>query len=283
MSIYEHDGTARGMGPPSGMRWFENVVRDSRSASWKNHPSGRGNGEGSGDNVSPLSRHFSVPKLGDDITGPGVRSCGGRDDTGATLGGEKVNVHQIAGFHRESCISVYRQHGRINPRLWVESDDWFAIIDPTVIEALDVSDWDRTQMLMSAVRAVEGHVVGRCDEMLFRYGWNIGHPNANEPYEMLRETDPSIRSALVVHALDCRTTESYMTLATVDLDVEGMPFWERHDGQYSIPMMTSLWGVGRMLKEARKKETIPFGESERLCSDHGWLVTFLNKWEHGIS
>lgn len=283
MNNYESDRTARGMGSSGGVRRDPNVVRDNRRASWQNHPSRHGDGTGSVDGVSPLPRHFSVPKLGVDFPGPGVRSRRGWDDTGATVGGQTMNVHQIAGFHREACISVYKQHGRINPRLWVESDDWFAIIDPTTWEAIEISDWDRTVMLLATLRAIDGRIVGRCDEMLFRYGWNIGNPKREGSYEQMRETDPSIRSALVVHALDVSTTESYMTMASVDLDAEGFPFWERHDGQYSIPMMTSLWGVGRMLKEARKKKVLSLEQAEKQCDDFGWLVTFLNKWEHGIA
>ena len=280
MTSYEHDPTARRMGFTGGVRWSDDVVRDNRSASWENHPSRRGDGETGVSDVSPLPRHFSVPKLGDDKPRPRFRSRRRRDDTSTTMGGETVNVHQISNYHREACVQVFMQYGKINPRLWCESDDWFAIIDPMSWESLSVSDWGRTTMLLASVRAIDGHIVGRCDEMLFRYGSDP--VNHGVPYEDLRDVDPSIRTALTVHALDCRTTESYMTLAAMDLDAEGMPFWERHDGNYNIQLMVPLWGVGRMLKEARRKRRVAFEEAEQLCSDNGWLVTFLNKWEHGI-
>ncbi len=283
MTSYESDGTAWGMGPSGGMRRSEDVVRDDRSALWKNHPSGRGDGTGSTNDVSPLPRHFSVPKLGDDFSRSGVRSRRRRDDTGTEMGGETMNVHQVAGYHREACVTVYKQHGRINPRLWCESREWFAIIDPVSWDSLRLTDWQRTIMLTATVKAIDGHMVGRCDEMLFRYGFAPEIADMSVSYEEMRDYDPSIRSGLVVHALDCKTTESYMTMATFDLDSEGLPFWEQHDGQYHIPSMTPLWATGRLLKEARKRKPVPFEEAEEVCSDNGWLVTFLNKWENGIA
>lgn len=283
MTAYERDDAARRMGFAGGMFRADDVLRDRRRASEQDHPSRRTNGTGGVENMSPLPRHLSVPTVGDDKSRPGVRSRRRRDDTVAAQDGQEMNVHQIAGFHREACIETYKKHGRINSRLWCESHDWFAIIDPTVWEALDIKDWDRTEMLLASVQAIGGHIVGRCDEMLFRFGWNIGNPKREESLEELRDIDPSIRSALVVHALDGRTTESYMTLATVDLDEDGLPYWERHEGQYSIPMMVSLWGVARELREARKEPPVAFEDAERVCAKHGWLVTFLNKWEHGIA
>lgn len=283
MSIYESDGTSGRMGDGGSLRWTKNVLRDGWRTSWENHPSRRGNGKGGVEDLSPLPRHFSVPGVGDDESRSGVRSCGWWDDTEPAVGGQTMNVHQIAGFHREACISVYQKHGRINQRLWAESSDWFAIIDPTTWEAMTVSDFDRATMLNSTARAIDGHIIGRCDEMLFRYGWNVGFETPAQSFEELREFDPSIRSAVVVHALDCRTTESHMTMASFDLDNEGMPFWERRDWQYSVPMMVPLWQAGRMMKEARRRRKVAFEEAEDMCSASGWLVTFLNKWENGIA
>jgi hypothetical protein len=139
-------------------------------------------------------------------------------------------MRDIAAAHREASIFVYAQHGRMHPKLWVESESVIVLIEPTSWDACEITDWQRAQMLCAARLSIDGIVLGRCDEVYIRDMSVPGAVKGGNLADMV-DFDPSIRTALMVHAMDALTEETYLTMATFDLDNEGLPYWERHENE----------------------------------------------------
>ena len=254
-------------------------ARRAHPASHKRRPT---DGSTSVSDVQAVSRHLLLQNLGVTRPGPGVRSCGGRVDAEAALGHQEniqVNFHSVCASHREAAIFVYQQHGRLYPKLWVESDTMIVMIEPRTWDSCDVTDWQRTQMLSACLRSSDGLMVGRTDEVYIR-DMTVPGAKRNQTQDLasMVDFDPSIRSALMIHAVDLRTTETYLTMATFDLDNEGLPFWERHETisyyeRFAIP----LWAAAKLSARRVEGWKMPRDEADDFCEEQGWIVTRLQK------
>jgi hypothetical protein len=70
------------------------------------------------------------------------------------------------------------------------------------------------------------------------------------------------------------------TTPAIRFPVQNQPAINTPQQQTETP---ATMGAARMLKESRKRGRVAFEDAERVCGKAGWLVTFLNKWEHGIA
>lgn len=264
-------------GPGSLQRPNDGLLRARRA-----HPTSRArrseNGEGGSGDLPFLPGHIPMQELGVGRSRSGVRSRRRGSDSEATLGDETM-IREIAGAHREASIFVYSQHGRLYPKLWVESESVIVLIEPKSWEACDLSDWQRAQLLSAARRSIDGFIVGRCDEVYIR---DLNVPGAKKDgginlAEMV-DFDPSIRTALMVHAMNCLTGETYMTMATFDLDNEGLPYWERHEtGSYYATFAIPLWASNKIMSRNRKNWLMSTEEADDLATEYGWTMTRLQK------
>lgn len=278
--IDPHDFSLRtGLDGPGGLQGPDDGLRHAR----RTHPAFKSrrpqNREGSVEGLPFLPGHIPMQELGDGRSRPGVRSRRRGTDSKATLGDETVNIRFIAGAHREASIFVYTQHGRLYPKLWVESESVVVLIEPDSWEACDITDWQRAQMLCAARRSIDGIVVGRCDEVYIR---DLNVPGAKQDggqnlAEMV-DFDPSIRTALMVHSMDCLTGETYMTMATFDLDNEGMPYWERHETEsYYATFAVPLWASNKIMSRNRKEWLMRDSDADDVAHSNNWTMTRLQK------
>lgn len=268
-----------GLDGPGIMQGADNGLLRARRA----HPAFRGrrsqNGTRRLENLPDMPGHIPMPPVGDDRPRSGVRSRRRRFDSGTTVGDETMNVREIAAAHREASIFVYVQHGRLHPKLWVESESVIILIEPKTWEACDISDWQKAQMLASARLNIDGTIIGRCDEVYIR---DMTVPGAKkgekENLAEMVDFDPSIRSALMVHSMDCVSGETYMTMATFDLDNEGLPFWERHEAEsYYATFAVPLWASTKLARRDRDHWFLPDDKADQVASDYGWMMTRLQK------
>lgn len=277
--ITSYDITLRiGLDGPGGLQRPNDGLLRARRA----HPTSRArrseNGEGRSGDLPFLPGHIPMPQMGVERPRSGVRSRRRGSDTEATLGDETM-IREIAGAHREASIFVYSQHGRLYPKLWVESESVIVLIEPKSWEACDLSDWQRAQLLSAARRSIDGFIVGRCDEVYIR---DLNVPGAKKDggvnlAEMV-DFDPSIRTALMVHAMNCLTGDTYMTMATFDLDNEGLPYWERHEtGSYYATFAIPLWASNKIMSRNRKNWLMSTEEADDLATEYGWMMTRLQK------
>jgi hypothetical protein len=190
-----------------------------------------------------------------------------------------MTLRSIAVSHRESAIFVYRQHGRLYPRMWVESEETICLIEPSTWEVCALTDWQRAQMLSKCTRSMGGLITGRTDEVYIR---DLDKPgakrNSSDNLAEVVDTDPSVRSALMIHSLDLRNTETFLTMATFDLDNEGLPFWERHESiRYFERFAIPLWAAAKMKSRRSKDWSLSPNEADEFCEEQGWVVTRLDK------
>ena len=278
--ITDHDIAIRtGLDEPGGLQRADDGVQRARRA----HPTSRrrrsSDGETGFGDLPELSGHIPMPTVGDGGTRPGFRSRRRRFDSRSTLGDAKVNLKDIAGAHREASIFVYTQHGRLHPKLWVESEMAIVLVEPLSWEACDITDWQRAQMICAARRSIDGLFVGRCDEVYIR---DLHVPGAIRDGGMnladMVDFDPSIRTALMVHGMDCLTGDTYMTMATFDLDNEGMPYWERHDAEtYYATFAVPLWASSKIMRRNRKEWLTSQSDADDVARENGWMMTWLQK------
>lgn len=272
-----------GLDGHGGLYRPDHGVSDARSA----HPAfdqGRFDRRGtSARDVQAVSRYLSLQGLGTTGPRPGVRSRRRRSHAKAEVGDQEITtmlrLYDVASSHREAAIFVYQQHGRLYPKMWVESETMIALIEPSSWEVCMPTDWQRAQMLSMVTRSLPGFIMGRTDEVYIR---DLDTPGARRnPKDNLAELvdfDPSIRTALMIHAVDLRNTETYLTMATFDLDNEGLPFWERHENiryfeQFAIP----LWAAAKVPARRDRKTELSQYEADEFCEKHGWVVTRLDK------
>ena len=271
-----------GMDASRGVHRSNDGLRNARRAHPTSHPRGFANGSTSTRDVQEVSRYFQMQGLGVERPGPGLRSRRRGVDSEATVGDTETQnmtgLRHVAGAHREASIFVYQQHGRLHPKLWIESDDKIILIEPSRWEDCDITDWQRAQMLSASMRVIDASLIGRCDEVYIRDLHVPGVPLKGENLADLVDFDPSIRSALMVHALDLRTTETYLTMATFDLDNQGSPFWERHESMsYYASFAVPLWAAAKLMRRKDPRWSLPIDEAESIIEDNGWIMTRLDK------
>lgn len=187
------------------------------------------------------------------------------------------DLRKVAGSHREAAIFVYQQHGRVHPKLFVESETQIVLIEPSSWEACDVSDWQRAELLYACMRSVDAVIIGRCDEVYIREATMKRDRMMNDDLASMVDFDPSIRSALMVHSFDLRNNETYMTMATFDLDNEGLPFWERHEmiSAYDV-IAVPLWAAAKMIRRTPDYPLSAF-EADEFVNERNWVTTRLDK------
>lgn len=256
-------------------------VPDARSA----HPASYGRGSSargtSRRDVLEVQSYLAMQGLGTTGTRPGIRSRRRRIDPEATMGNQEsatlMDIRQIAAAHRESAIFVYRKHGRLHPKMWVESEKQVVLIEPSSWGACDVSDWQRVEMLTACVRSMDGTIIGRTDEVYIRDATKRSDRVMAEDLGLMVDFDPAIRSALMVHAYDMRTKETYMTMATFDLDNEGSPFWERHEMMQGYEMFAvPLWATAKQLRTLPRWPLSAF-EADEYVNERFWITSRLDK------
>lgn len=192
---------------------------------------------------------------------------------------EAMNIQRVSASHREAAIFVYVNHGRLYPKMWVESESVVCMIEPLTWEACDVTDWQRAQMLSACMRSIDAVIIGRTDEVYIRDMTVPGAKrNSHDNLAEMVDFDPSIRSALMIHAVDLRTTENYFTMATFDLDNGGMPYWERHESmtyyeRFAIP----LWASAKIMSRMNPEWRISVEDADDICGENGWSALRLDK------
>lgn len=276
--ITDHDIAIRtGLDEPGSLQRQDDGVQRARRA----HPTSRrrrpSDGKTGFGDLPELPGHIPMPTVGDDRTRPGVRSRRRGINSSATLGDAPMSLRDIASAHREASIFVYTQHGRMHPKLWVESESEIVLIEPLSWDKCDVTDWQRAQMICAARRSVDGVVVGRCDEVYIRDLHVPGAMKGGNLADMV-DFDPSIRTALMVHSMDCVTAGTYMTMATFDLDNEGMPYWERHETDtYYATFAVPLWASSKIMRRDRHDWLTSQEDAQDVAYEHGWMMTWLQK------
>lgn len=270
-----------GMDADGGMHRSTDGLSDAR----RSHPTSYGRGSNargtSRRDVLDVQRYFELQGMGAKRTGPSVRPRGRRTHSEATMVNQEKqevkDIRSISAAHLESAIFVYQRHARLHPKMWVESENQIVLIEPSSWGACDIDDWQRVEMLCACVRSMDGAIIGRTDEVYIRDATKKSGRVMSDDLMSMVDFDPAIRSALMVHAYDMRSKETYLTMATFDLDNEGLPFWERHEmmngyESFALP----LWATAKQLRTIPKFPLSPF-EADEFVNERFWITSRLEK------
>lgn len=270
-----------GLDANGGLYRADHGISDARRAHPASQPRGPHYGGTSVSDLSAVSRYFLLSGLGIEGTRPGIRPRGRRPNAKTALGnkGEQMNLLAVSRAHREAAIFVYQQHGRLHPKMWVESNEMVCLIEPSSWQACSLTDWQRAEMLSRVMRSMDGLIIGRTDEVYIRDRVAAnGSRSQGDNLAELVDVDPAIRTALMIHALDLRNTETFLTMATFDLDNEGLPYWERHeDDRYFEQFAVPLWAAAKMMRRKHPDWALPSYEADEFCEEQHWIVTRLAK------
>lgn len=119
-------------------------------------------------------------------------------------------------------ISVYDVCGHLTPKLWV-SGGRSSAAEPVSGIGLKITEHDRARLLAAMRDASEAHVIGRADEVWVRME-DSAVPLSGSLAE-IADIDPSIRTGLLVCALDCRTEAVAAAVAVQKLSDDGEVGW----------------------------------------------------------
>lgn len=276
--ITDHDIAIRtGLDEPGGLQRQDDGVQRARRA----HPTSRRrrseDGTRSLSDLPEVSGHIPMPTVGDGRPRSGFRSRRWGIDSGSTVGDATMKLRDIVGAHREALIVVYQQHGRLNPKLWAESESMIVLIQPMSWDVCDITEWQRAQMISAARRSIDATMVGRCDEVYIRDQSVPGALSGTNLAEIV-DFDPSIRTALMVHGMNCLTGDTLMTMATFDLDETGMPFWERHEAEsYYATFAVPLWASVKMMSRSHHDWFMSENDADDVARMNGWIMTWIQK------
>lgn len=125
--------------------------------------------------------------------------------------------------HLRRAVAVYELCGALTPKLWAAAGTSTAM-EPANAAGLKITEHDRARLLAAMRDAHHAHVIGRADEVWLRMG-DGPELLAGGSLEALAEVDPSIRTGLLVCALDCRTMRTAAAVALQRLADDGEMSW----------------------------------------------------------
>lgn len=144
-----------------------------------------------------------------------------------------MTLPEICDMHCIAGITSWLADGAMIPKLWANGDGRIIAAQPTEFAEEPTAD-QRIELMWLMALACGADFVGRIDEAWIRET----HPSENYDADRLDEhadTDPRIKTAIVVHGSDIATGTLAVSLAVMDLGPNGEPFWRR------MSLDSSIW------------------------------------------
>jgi len=144
----------------------------------------------------------------------------------------KLSLREIVDYQCNAGITTWQLDGQLVPKLWAVGTRGIVAAQPTDY-AQDLADDERIEMLWLMSLLCDGRFLGRIDEAWIREQ----HPSDTVAPEHLDEhadTDPKIKTAVVVHGADIATNKLRVAVAILDLDADGEPVWRKAHASRSI-------------------------------------------------
>ena len=124
-----------------------------------------------------------------------------------------------------TAADQWKIDGAIIPTLWAIGDKRIIFAQPKNSDA-----WQNDNEQM-AVHALMRSIV--CADLIgvIAEAW-VRQQEPNNPVpkkgdlEAIADTDPNVRTAIIVHGWDVKAKRSHSHMARLDLDTEGVPMWE---------------------------------------------------------
>jgi hypothetical protein len=173
-----------------------------------------------------------------------------------------MNVDYVA-WHIREAIETYQQLECLPPRVWARSDSQCLIASPVDVEA-DTSSATVATLLAFMIPAVDGHFVGRADELYVTAAEGFDEVSLAE----YAEEDPRIRTAIAVTVCDLAHMTHTVVLIEPYLEDDGLISWRQLDvAQEALtPLLEPFSAVSRM-----ELHEDPEGLSE-FAAQSKWMV-----------
>lgn len=173
---------------------------------------------------------------------------------------DEVHRHMRAG------IAAWETSGELAPFLWARGK---RTISATPFRA--DADMDIADLLVMLGRVVDARIIGRTAE-----AWVGPHDvNRRGTLAELADADPTIRTAVLVHAADVRSGEQVMMVAMAGLDDDGEPNWSMSEITSLRPDLSCEVGEAAY----RLNESTGGGDlselAERVLHANGWTSIIL--------
>lgn len=187
-----------------------------------------------------------------------------------------MTIREHIDRHRAAAVQTWTKHGNLICKLWTESDECRVMAEPAT-PAARASDED-TKALLLYLMASASHAtcLGRVDEAWMRE--NDGTPLPDDGLEALADLDPSVKTGLVVAALDVSTGELILGvgLAILDLNDAGQPVWSIADGDTGIAAVDTLHRAAEMIAGSQIVQA-DWPDLLRWSTELGWSVMVMPK------
>ena len=145
---------------------------------------------------------------------------------------------------------IYFRLGQVLPCMWAVGLRRSVYAVPNTAEAMD----QRQQLLIGAhallARQVDAHWIGSTHEVWSQEREVGSEVPARGDLARMSATDPTVRTSIVVHCLDVKTSEVAFGMSRLGLDRHGKPVWDSdlHDDVES-PVMDGLNLSAKLCRE----------------------------------
>lgn len=126
----------------------------------------------------------------------------------------------------DDAIYAWQRDGGVITTSFVLGHSRSMFASPITEEAFSIDDATRVRLHALLASLVGATVIGRIDESYKREVFADAPRLTKSELEELAKTDPNIKTALVVQAMDTRTGDSLACLATLKVDDDGEPDWD---------------------------------------------------------
>jgi hypothetical protein len=170
---------------------------------------------------------------------------------------------------------VYARHGDLLPCMWAIGLHRAVYAVPKSPEAI----WHRPQILVGAhallAGTVDAHWVGMNHEV-FSQERDVDDPRPVHG-DLARQaaTDPTIHTAILVHALDIKTDEHTVGMSKLGLDRKGRPVWETDMRQNSSSPILANLRLSRLLMVDMLVDVSP----ENVLDSINWTAVWVDHSE----
>jgi hypothetical protein len=142
----------------------------------------------------------------------------------------KHSIEEICLGLLEEAVNMYERDGALMTTSFAVGHARSAFTQPMTEHGCEIDDETRIRLQAMLASSVGAVYIGRIDESFIGIFPAESAPLSKGQLEQLAKTDASIRTAIVVQAVDTRNQDSLVYIATLGVDDNGEAEWEQ--GQF---------------------------------------------------
>lgn len=188
-----------------------------------------------------------------------------------------MTLQDVIDRHRSAAISTWHRDGFVSSKLWAEGPAALILAEPAHHAALKIEEDAKAMMLWLMATVVNANVIGRVDEAWLR---ERSPDMESVPPDYLSthlDSDPSIKTGLVVSGLGVAggELEGAVSVAMLDLTDDGQPVWTVTEAGPELGTVEHLIETARLLAMPSSARTAISVDLLDCAMEVGWTILLI--------